>query len=1066
MKKYIFILIFLLVFFNFPSKTTETVIDLVKLAKEARWYNDAGVHLIFPGRLTARKGFVRYMFRRLEDGQVHRWSLATHPRWVPNGWIEGEFEVTLPRRPRFEAEVGFVEGARQTDGVVFEVYWQEGDRRYRLAQLRKNYEGQLKAIQVDLSDYGGHKGKIFLRVKAGANSDQDWAVWAKAVIVSARPLGITPPRLMKKPAITRRIKPIKPQMKPIQPQIATPVTRINISKIPVSFHRRAVNFLNLMARTQLGPILRSVRLGDYVHAFYRPDLSTIAYYEFEINPQGYLFLSTGEHDSPVTTWSYYGRRISQRLREIAHEKGKEVAKFYCLGDVTYAAEDEEGQLVAYIGAPLVKPVDFNPAWLEEDCPFNDALFVPSRHDDLISGGVYVNEIYQIKFESWGSWRELKEGFSEVYRPFINEQRLAAHQEWIIARQEEKKPHPIVLGMSTEIPLLYPQVKVEVDSPIADYLDIRLLKKARKKSYLEITPPTIIPQGGDEFSLRLTYANGQQERLKFKLESALPLSPSPKFVSVFGNPGDSITAEYWAGSDQQDALDNQPDYSQVKVGCDNLSACGWSGCGSTAWAILFGWADRQAAFGNPVWRGHWGIYRQDVEDEKSEDAVPPLSMDDGVIKMTKKISKHLDPICVHPKKGACLQGATAPRKMIKAAKYIRPRETKSWIMKTMWACPGKQKGKRVSNVTKKVKEIIKSLKTPVVIGIGHWAWELHYPVAFGYIETNGKKQFYINLGYGGKREDYFKFVSAKSWFFGAFYPLFETVKFKRGDGFVVSDLDGDGQFEIIHASRNDTLAVYNDTGQELSKFDIDFERFDGLASGDVDGDGVVELVQGDRDDKIVMYKIVGGRILQIRKFDIPDYKAYKSRGTDYFGDRLAVGNLDDDPPEEIVHASRDDKITIYNYRGRPENEFGIDFKRGDGLAVGDVNGDGVEEIIIGDRDDRIIILDKNGQRLGSFGIDYEVGDELTCGDIDGDGQDEIIHADRDDRINIYFIQERSGPTDLVFDPDKTLTIFIDVEREDGLAVGDVDGDGETEIILGDRDDRVVILDKNGNFKFIF
>jgi hypothetical protein len=47
-----------------------------------------------------------------------------------------------------------------------------------------------------------------------------------------------------------------------------------------------------------------------------------------------------------------------------------------------------------------------------------------------------------------------------------------------------------------------------------------------------------------------------------------------------------------------------------------------GCGPVAWAILFGWGDRQAAQGNAYWAGRNGLYRQN--GGRGADAVAPIT----------------------------------------------------------------------------------------------------------------------------------------------------------------------------------------------------------------------------------------------------------------------------------------------------------------------------------------------------------------------------------------------------------------------------------------------------------
>jgi hypothetical protein len=85
----------------------------------------------------------------------------------------------------------------------------------------------------------------------------------------------------------------------------------------------------------------------------------------------------------------------------------------------------------------------------------------------------------------------------------------------------------------------------------------------------------------------------------------------------------------------------------------------------------------------------------------------------------------------------------------------------------------------------------------------------------------------------------------------------------------------------------------------------------------------------------------------------------------------------------------------------------------------------------------------------FLLDFENGDGLALGDINGDGKYEIIHADRGDWVRIY---DRRGEILHKFE--------IGFEKGDALAVGDVNGDQVDEIVHGDRWDWIRIYNKDG------
>jgi len=172
----------------------QTIYDFVDHASEAQWSSGAGA-LPFPGDPSDSRGFARYVYNaRLEDDSTWSKVLETHPQRVSGGWIMGVYpQQTVPANSQLTVRVGFLAGATGTDGVKFDVYFDEY-RGLNVAPLRHtiiskvvDFDGKLDAITSDLSSLAGKKGNFILRVYAGKTSERDWAVWAEAKI-EAKPL--------------------------------------------------------------------------------------------------------------------------------------------------------------------------------------------------------------------------------------------------------------------------------------------------------------------------------------------------------------------------------------------------------------------------------------------------------------------------------------------------------------------------------------------------------------------------------------------------------------------------------------------------------------------------------------------------------------------------------------------------------------------------------------------------------------------------------------------------------------------------------------------------------------
>ncbi|MBU0943533.1 MAG: hypothetical protein KJ804_02620 [Proteobacteria bacterium] len=172
------------------SLEPDILVDFIGQAATAKWTN-AWQALPFPGNASDSKGFARLLDSvRLEDKQIYRHVLETHPHWQARGRIIGRYpNITIPHHgAEFRAEIGFLDGAAASDGAYFEV-WAEFPQ-YQGIPLRRGYHKKysgsvINAFSQDLSLFRGLTGTVALAVEAGEKTaTQDWAVWVKPRLVS------------------------------------------------------------------------------------------------------------------------------------------------------------------------------------------------------------------------------------------------------------------------------------------------------------------------------------------------------------------------------------------------------------------------------------------------------------------------------------------------------------------------------------------------------------------------------------------------------------------------------------------------------------------------------------------------------------------------------------------------------------------------------------------------------------------------------------------------------------------------------------------------------------------
>lgn len=158
---------------------------------DGRWFSGGlqqqEVELPCPGNESDDRGFARPLGPNftLETDQPAERSIQTHPRWVPDGYIYGSYDlhnlgIDLQTGDRFVSEVGFLKGADAGE-VRFSLWYdskpEQAGGETMLVERDDTHDGKLRDINVDLSGYSGRAGALILRVDAKGSSAQDWAVW-------------------------------------------------------------------------------------------------------------------------------------------------------------------------------------------------------------------------------------------------------------------------------------------------------------------------------------------------------------------------------------------------------------------------------------------------------------------------------------------------------------------------------------------------------------------------------------------------------------------------------------------------------------------------------------------------------------------------------------------------------------------------------------------------------------------------------------------------------------------------------------------------------------------------
>jgi uncharacterized protein YraI len=164
---------------NVNSPASAILYNFAQKASSAEWSNEIDDLLPFNGSDSDSKGFV--ILREnvtLEDGSVVGRALETHPRWVTDGGIKGEYavNVTIQDGDVFRTQIGFIQGAGGGN-AKWVLSYMDGGIPVDLASKTKAMNNHLTPFNVDLSALSGRTVHFVLSVWANGSAGQDWAIW-------------------------------------------------------------------------------------------------------------------------------------------------------------------------------------------------------------------------------------------------------------------------------------------------------------------------------------------------------------------------------------------------------------------------------------------------------------------------------------------------------------------------------------------------------------------------------------------------------------------------------------------------------------------------------------------------------------------------------------------------------------------------------------------------------------------------------------------------------------------------------------------------------------------------
>ena len=268
----------------------------------------------------------------------------------------------------------------------------------------------------------------------------------------------------------------------------------------------------------------------------------------------------------------------------------------------------------------------------------------------------------------------------------------------------------------------------------------------------------------------------------------------------------------------------------------------------------------------------------------------------------------------------------------------------------------------------------------------------------------------------------------------------------------ADVDGDGDMDVLSASReDDKIAWYeNDGNQNFTTHTIttSANSASDVLAADVDGDGDMDVLSASRDDdKIAWYENDGNQNFTPHDVTVPDVDGTPDHGQDgeTNGPRsLSAADVDRDGDLDLVSASRnDDKIAWYENDGNQNfisHTITTAAMQAYSVFAADVDGDGDIDALSASIYKIAWYENDGNQNFTTHTITTKVNFArgVYAADVDGDGDMDVLSASSTGpRISWY---ENDGSQNFEMHIVSREPIF-----PSSVFVADVDGDGDVDIL---------------------